>query len=180
MQEKKLMDHASIQLDAKKSAYQVLDQAWRGRSFPVDPRAIAVELGITVLEAELPETILGGLIKDAGKDAVVMLNACDTEDHKRFNCAQKLGYYIEHNRQHAECFKYVEFRVRRAGMDSDKSEIFADAFAASLLMPELAIRQLARKGMALKGMAQHFGVTTDALEYRLKQLGIDLEQIVAA
>jgi Zn-dependent peptidase ImmA (M78 family) len=174
------MNHASIQLDAKKSAYQLLDKAWRGRAFPVDPKAIAAELGITVLEAELPETILGGLIKDAGKDPVVMLNLNDSDDHKRFNCAQKLGYYIERSRQHAECYKYVEFRMRQGGMDGGVSEIFADAFAASLLMPELAIRQLARKGMALKGMARHFGVTNEALEYRLKQLGIDLEQIVAA
>lgn len=174
------MDHASIQLDAKKSAYQVLDQAWRGRNFPVDPKAIAEEMGVTVLESQLPETILGGLIKDAGKAPVVMLNLCETPDHQRFNCAQKLGYYIEQTRQHADCYKYVEFRVRRGDLDSGVSEMFADAFAASLLMPELAIRQLARKGMALKAMARHFGVTTDALEYRLKQLGIDLEQIVAA
>ncbi|HCY62801.1 MAG TPA: toxin [Oxalobacteraceae bacterium] len=174
------MNQASIQLDAKKSAYQVLDKAWRGHSFPVDPKAIAVAMGLTVLEAELPETILGGVIKDADKNAVVMLNQCDSDDHKRFNCAQKLGYYIEQSRQHAECYKYVEFRVRQGSMDSGVSEIFADAFAASLLMPELAIRQLARKGMAFKGMTRHFGVTAEALEYRLKQLGIDLEQIVAA
>ena len=174
------MSHAPIQLDAKKSAYQVLDKAWGGRGFPVDPRAIAAELGITVLEADLPETILGGLIKDAGKDAIIMLNLVDSDDHKRFNCAQKLGYYMERSRQHADGYKYVEFRVRRGGIEGGAPEVFADAFAASLLMPELAIRQLARKGMALKGMARHFGVTADALEYRLKQLGIDLEQIVAA
>ena len=34
--------------------------------------------------------------------------------------------------------------------------------------------------MAMAGMAQYFGVTVDALEYRIKQLGIDMEQIVAA
>lgn len=173
------MNHASIHLDAKKAAYQLLDSVWRGRGFPVDPKAIAAELGISVLEAELPENILGGLIKDAAKDPVVMLNQGDSHEHNRFNCAQKLGYYIERKAQHAECYKYVEFRVRH-GIDNGSPEIFADSFAASLLMPDLAVRQLARKGMALKGMAQYFGVTTDALEYRLKQLGIDLEQIVAA
>lgn len=173
------MTHASIHLDAKKSAYQLLDSVWRGRGFPVDPKVIAGKLGITVLEAELPENILGGLIKDADKDPVVMLNQGDSLEHNRFNCAQKLGYYTERKARNVECFKYVEFRVRH-GIDNGTSEIFADAFAASLLMPDLAVRQLARKGMALKGMAQHFGVTADALECRLKQLGIDLEQIVAA
>lgn len=173
------MNHASIQLDAKKAAYQLLDSVWRGRGFPIDPKAIAAAMGVVVLEADLPDNILGGLIKDSGKDAVVMLNQCDSMEHKRFTCAQKLGYFTEKKQQHAECYKYVEFRVRH-GADNGDQEIFADAFAASLLMPDLAVRQLARKGMALKGMAQHFGVSTDALEYRLKQLGIDLEQIVAA
>lgn len=174
------MNHASIHLDAKKSAYQILDSVWRGRGFPVDPTAIAAQMGIAVLEAELPENILGGLIKDAGKDPIVMLNQCDSVDHKRFNCAQKIGYYAGRMTQHAECYKYVEFRLRQGGLDAGAAEAFADSFAASLLMPELAVRQLARKGMAFGGMARHFGVTADALEYRLKQLGIDLEQIVAA
>lgn len=174
------MNQASIQLDAKKSACQVLDQAWRGRGFPVEPQAIATVMSLVVLEAELPETILGGVIKDAGKNPVVMLNQCDSDEHKRFNCAQKLGYHIERARHHAECYKYVEFRLRQGGIDSSEPEVFADAFAAALLMPELAMRQLARKGMALKAMARHFGVTVDALEYRLKQLDIDLEQIIAA
>lgn len=173
------MNPASIHLDAKKAAYQLLDSVWRGRGFPVDPRAVAAGMGIAVLEAELPENILGGLIKDAGKDPVVMLNQCDSVEHRRFNCAQKLGYFTAMNQQHAECYKYVEFRVRQ-GAENDGHETFADSFAASLLMPDLAVRQLARKGMAKKGMAQHFGVSADALEFRLKQLGIDLEQIVAA
>ncbi|RJG01140.1 ImmA/IrrE family metallo-endopeptidase [Noviherbaspirillum sedimenti] len=174
------MNHASIHLDAKKSAYQILDSVWRGRGFPVDPTAIATQMGIAVLEAELPENILGGLIKDAGKAPVVMLNQCDSADRKRFNCAQKLGYYAGQMNRHAECYKYVEFRLRQGGIDDGALEVFADAFAASLLMPDLAVRQLARKGLAFSGMASHFGVTADALEYRLKQLGIDLEQIVAA
>lgn len=174
------MSHASIHLDAKKSAYQILDSLWRGRGFPVDPHALAVEMGVTVLEAELPENILGGLVKDAGKAPVVMLNQAGSVDLKRFNCAQKLGYHVFQTQQHAECYKYVEFQMRLGAAGDGAGEIFADVFAASMLMPDLAVRQLARKGMALAGMARHFGVTVDAMEYRLKQLGIDLEQIVAA
>lgn len=174
------MNHASIHLDAKKSAYQILDSVWRARGFPVDPRAIAAELGVTVLESELPENILGGLIKDADKDPVILLNQVDTEEHKRFNCAQKLGHYIEMMTQEADCYKYVEFRVQPAIRSDSTEEIFANYFSASLLMPDLAVRQLARKGMSLKSMAKHFGVTIDAMEYRVRQLGIDLEQIIAA
>ncbi len=174
------MNPAAIHLEAKKAAYQLVDSVWRGRGFPVDPHVMAAEMGLTVFEAELPENILGGLIKDAGKAAVVMLNQCDGDEHKRFNCAQKLGYYTDKTKQQAECYKYVEFRLRQDGQEDGAAEIFADAFAAALLMPDLAVRHLARKGMALKSMARHFGVSAEALEYRLKQLGIDLEQIVVA
>ncbi len=172
------MNQAAIQLDAKKAAYQILDSVWSGRGFPVEPLAIGVDMGLRVLEAELPENMLGGLVKDANKQPVVMLNQIDTPEHKRFNCAQKLGVYMEHCRREPTHFRYVEFRLRTT--NDDVLEAFGDAFAAALLMPELAVRQMARKGMAFKAMTQHFGVSREALEFRLRQLGIDLEQIVVA
>ncbi len=174
------MNHASINLDAKKSANQLLDTLWNGRGFPVDPKWIAQELGVIVLEADLPENILGGLVKDANKDPVILLNQIDTEAHKRFNCAQKIGHYVDLMTQDADCYRYVDFRVQQASSGDNTEELFANYFGASLLMPELAVRQVARKGMSLTSMAKHFGVTADAIEYRLVQLGIDLELIVAA
>lgn len=171
------MNQAAIQLEAKKAAYQILDSVWSGRGFPVDPLVIAADMGLQVLEADLPENILGGLVKDVNKLPVIMLNQSDSLEHKRFNCAQKLGIYTEFQHREPAQFRYVEFRLRTA---DDVNEAFGDAFAAALLMPELAVRQMARKGMAFRVMTQYFGVSSAALEFRLRQLNIDLEQIVAA
>ncbi len=174
------MNHASINLDAKKSANQLLDTVWNGRGFPVDPKWIAKALGVKVLETDLPENILGGLIKDIDKDPVILLNQVDTEDHKRFNCAQKIGHYVELMTQDADSYRYVDFRMQQAAFSDSDEEVFANYFGQSLLMPELTVRQLARKGMSLSSMAKHFGVSKVAMEFRLKHLGVDLELIVAA
>lgn len=164
------MNHASINQDANKSAHQLLDTLWRGRGFPVDPMKIAEELGVTVLETALPDNVLGGLVKDADKDAVILLNQGESNDHKRFNCAQKIGHYVDLVAHQAVCYKYVDFRVHQTEFGAD--EVFANYFGAALLMPDIAVRQLAREGMAAAAMAKHFGVTVDAMEYRMRELGL--------
>lgn len=169
------MNHSSINLDAKRSAHQLLDTVWQGRGFPVDPVWIAEELGVTVLETDLPENVLGGLVKDADKDPVILLNQIDSKDHKRFNCAQKIGHYVDLMMQDADCYKYVDFRMQQADFSESGEEIFANYFGASLLMPEPEVRGLASKGVTVKAMADHFGVSMDMMEYRLKSLDIDAE-----
>ncbi|MBI1890675.1 MAG: ImmA/IrrE family metallo-endopeptidase [Burkholderiales bacterium] len=166
------MDQALIDLDAKKSAHQLLNEVWGGRGFPVDPIWIAEELGVTVLETELPDNVLGGLVKDADKDPVILINRFDTDDHKRFNCAQKIGHYVDLMMQDADCYKYVDFRMQQANFAASADQIFANYFGESLLMPEMEVRTMAEDGASLEVMAKHFGVTEDAMEYRLKSLGV--------
>lgn len=174
------MSHASINLDARKSAHQVLDTVWRGRGFPVDPMWIASELGCKVLETALPDNVLGGLVKDADKDPVILLNQDENTDHKRFNCAQKIGHYIDLMMQDTDCYKYVDFRMQQAAFSASAEEIFANYFGASLLMPDLVVRRMAQDGCSLAGMAKYFGVTPEAMEYRLQQLDITLNVPLAA
>jgi hypothetical protein len=132
--EGKSMNTVSINLDAKKSAYQLLHSVWGGRGFPVDPVWIAEELGLSVLETELPDNVLGGLVKDADKDPVILLNQCDTADHKRFNCAQKIGHYVDLMMQDADNYRYVDFRLQRAASAVSCDQVFANYFGESLLM----------------------------------------------
>jgi Zn-dependent peptidase ImmA (M78 family) len=168
------MNTASINVDAKKSAYQLLNSVWGGRGFPVDPVWIAEELGLTVLEAALPDNVLGGLIKDADKDPVILLNQLDTADHKRFNCAQKIGHYVDLMMHDADCYKYVDFRLQQANFAASSEQIFANYFGESLLMPEAEVMELVEEKASIEDMARHFGVTEDAMEYRLRTLGVGM------
>lgn len=165
------MQNAATNLEAGRSACQLLDTVWRGRGFPVDPMLIAEELGVTVLEADLPENVLGGLLKDADKDPVILLNQVDTRDHKRISCARKIGRYVDLTMHDEDCYKYVDFRTQQAG-SAGADEIFAEYFSASLLMPEQEVRGLAQKNMPLAAMAEHFGVSADEMGSRLESLEI--------
>lgn len=164
------MQHSSNNLDANKSACQLLDSVWQGRGFPIDPVWIAEELGVTVLEADLPENVMGGLVKDADKDAVILLNQLDTVDHKRFSCAQKIGHYVDFMLHDEDCYKYVDFGAQQASFMASAEEVFATYFGASLLMPEAEVRDMVGKNMPLAEMAAHFGVSEEVMKVRLAVL----------
>lgn len=165
------MQSTATNVEAGKSACQLLDTVWRGRGFPVDPMLIAEELGVTVLETDLPENVLGGLLKDADKDPVILLNQVDSQDHKRISCARKIGRYVDLTMQDEDCYKYVDFRTQQAGSAAD-GEVFAEYFSASLLMPEQEVRGLMQKNMPLGAMAEHFGVSEDEMRSRLASLAM--------
>ncbi|WP_368736036.1 ImmA/IrrE family metallo-endopeptidase [Streptococcus anginosus] len=50
--------------------------------------------------------------------------------------------------------------------------MYANEFAANLLMPEARVRELADSGASLLKMSDFFGVSVSAIGYRLKVLGI--------
>lgn len=163
---------AAMNLEAGKSACHLLDTVWCERGFPVDPVWIAEELGMTVLEADLPSNVLGGLLKDADKDAVILLNQIETPDHKRISCAQKIGHYVDLSQHDEDCYRYVDFRAQQAGFQAGADAVFANYFGASLLMPEHAVQDMLRQGVTPVAMAEHFGVDEDVMLSRLESLGV--------
>ena len=152
-----------MRLHAKKAAELLLRQAWPSRSFPVDTYRIATSLGIDVVELDLPEGVSGALIKEVGKDPVIMLHSKDSRNRKRFSCAHELGHYIDRQDKDADCYEYVDLRNAEAALWTDPEEIFANQFAANLLMPEEEVRRLGREGMPYFIMALRFGVSDDAI-----------------
>ncbi|MNN80029.1 hypothetical protein D3C81_1967230 [compost metagenome] len=56
--------------------------------------------------------------------------------------------------------------------NDDPDERYANAFAATLLMPEKYVRKLYRSARNIQELADAFGVSTAAMNFRLKNLGI--------
>jgi Zn-dependent peptidase ImmA (M78 family) len=81
--------------------------------------------------------------------------------------------------QDTDCYKYVDFRMQQANFTASSEQIFANYFGESLLMPESEVRLMAEEGISLDSMAAHFGVTEEAMEYRMKQLGIVADALLA-
>lgn len=161
---------------AEREAYQLLLEAWHpdddGFEIPVDPFHIARRLGLRVFAAKLDSDVSGMLIKEPGRDPVIYVNGNDTENRQRFSCAHELGHYILRASSNSDdAFGYIDRRGEEAPRGTNPAEIYANQFAAELLMPQENVRRLA-PSMSDASLAVKFNVSVGAMKYRLENLGI--------
>jgi Zn-dependent peptidase ImmA (M78 family) len=165
-------------------ARQVARQIARPRAdeLPVDVRAIAEELGVTVADVDLSDDVSAVLVtKD--KQAIIGVNRAHHPNRQRFSIAHEIGHLLLHA-QNAGTQTFIEstsvfFRDGRSSDGSELREIEANAFAAELLMPEHRLRNELRSQRldlldedAMKPLAQKFGVSVQALNIRIARLGL--------
>lgn len=157
-------------MEAAEDAAKLLRAAWGG-AIPVDPVAIARTAGLRVLDAELDEKTLGALVKNPGQDPVILLNQSDSPNRRRFTCAHELGHFVRRAEETDE-YTTVDLRnpVSATGLDSE--EIYANEFAASLLMPEDEVKSLVEAGLDDLEMAIRFKVSREAMQHRLDNLDL--------
>lgn len=152
------------------AAESILSEVWGERGFPVDPVWIANQLGIDVVEADLPDDVSGALIKESGRDPVILIEREDSRSRRRFSCAHEIGHYISRTRSSCETYEYVDLRGKNSGWGTNSEEIYANRFAANLLMPERKVRDWYSEGLPSVVMAYRFGVSDEAMQNRLKTL----------
>jgi hypothetical protein len=157
--------------DPKLEAESLLRSAWQGRGLPVDPIIIAHELGIDVVVSSLEPGISGKLSKMPGFDARITLNRDDSKNRIRFTCAHELGHYVSHSDE-PDSYHYVDRRDPLSATGQSAEERFANQFAASLLMPEGDVRQRWTEGSSESALAYQFGVSQEAMNFRLRNLGL--------
>lgn len=138
-------------------------------SLPVDPFEIAQKLGIKAYAATLDEDVSGMLIKRAGQDPEIYVNASDSPNRQRFTCAHELGHYVKRSATGDPSWEYVEHRDLLTSQGSNAEEIYANQFAAGLLMPRETVEAL-HAGLGPAALAYSFGVSADAMHYRLVNL----------
>lgn len=139
-------------------------------SFPVDPVYIANALGINVLQAHLDEEVAGMIVKKPFEDAEIYLNSAQAESRKRFTCAHEIGHFIQRSNAGELEFEFADFRDNRSSTGSDAEEVYANQFAAELLMPARYVRRMHENGDGVTQLAYRFGVSTDAMQNRMKTL----------
>jgi Zn-dependent peptidase ImmA (M78 family) len=163
----------NIKTQAAHDARAVLDATLGGVSVPVDPVVIARMLGLDVLLADLPDKVSGALIKLEGHDPAIFLNRMDATNRQRFTCAHELGHYVWRlNRPDGLTYEFVDLRGTLAAEGTADEEVYANAFAAELLMPEEVVRSMLREGLPPFLIAARLQVSDDALRIRLKNLGV--------
>lgn len=157
---------------------------------PIDPYRIAEVEGISVSPERLPRDTSSILLRDPSGLRIICVNTAHSETRKRFSVAHELGHAVLHfgNRPpsvgEAAVSRPLEvlFRDGLAGTGTDRVEIDANTFAAALLMPselttETFIERLQRSpntrtDRLVKEMAIDFGVSEQAMSYRLINLGV--------
>ena len=159
------MNATTAAMYARKSAHSLLQSVWIDRGFPVDPVWIAGKLGVTVIETELPEAVLGSLVKDHNKDPVIIINQSNEQEYKRFNCAHKIGHFADHELHQDDFYKHLALKDNHSS--DDPQEVFAHRFSQELLMPEDEIHRLESEGASVETMARHFGVPAELMRIRI-------------
>jgi Zn-dependent peptidase ImmA (M78 family) len=153
------------------------------REAPVPVEDIAARLGakISFEPFEGKGELSGMLLRDKGQ-TVIGINSSHPTVRQRFSIAHEIGHLVMHQGS-----VYVDQTVRfnrdsKSSMAIDPEEIQANGFAAELLMPEKLVtasvkRRLTKRpnvssGMLIAELALEFEVSTQAMEYRLTNLGI--------
>lgn len=148
------------------TALDVLRNYW-DRKLPVNPAAIARKMGVE-LKGD-PDLSYSGHYHYNSGSPVITYKAVEYRPRLRFTIAHELGHHvngdIEAPRDDAESF---------SARSRDPIEVAANQFAAALLMPEPVVKYLIREqGVTdLDDLADRFGVSTVAMQFRLRNLGL--------
>jgi Zn-dependent peptidase ImmA (M78 family) len=142
-------------------------------ALPVDPSYIAGKLGVKVFTAGLDDQISGMLVKRPAQDPEIYLNATDSTNRQRFTCAHELGHYVMRTSTETlgDSWEFIDLRDPLSADGTKPDEIWANKFAAALLMPADLVKKMA-KDHNVASLAYEFGVSTDAMGFRLQNLGL--------
>lgn len=157
---------------------------------PIDIDKIAIALGISVeYDHSISQDIVGKIFF-AGESPIVKINPLRNsyDPRRRFTLAHEIGHYCLHSAKTKQGFVDSQKTMSRTESYWDKYESEANNFAAQLLMPKTLIldegqniiREYREKNNAkdmpvrlfVETMADKFEVSSKAMEYRLKNIGI--------
>jgi Zn-dependent peptidase ImmA (M78 family) len=148
-----------------------------GSTIPVDPVAIAYDNNIKITVKRLEDGIDGGISKKDNQ-YTIYVNSNTSDNRKRFTIAHELGHYFLHKTIKNEAAIEDESEILDKNRDDFSSlgvfagEIEANGFAAALLMNKDEVVNAWNDYENLSYVASMFGVSTIALQNRLKHLKV--------
>lgn len=163
---------ANMHYDPTEEAEAILRTHWSPDDIPVDPIRIARKIGIDVYEAQLGSDVSGLIRKLPFEAAQIFIDVDDPVVRQRFTCAHELGHYIDRAPSDDGEIAFVDHRDSKSAQGSDPNEIFANQFAAALLMPRAKVEEFNTAGYSAARMAGLFKVSLEAMRFRLKGLNI--------
>jgi Zn-dependent peptidase ImmA (M78 family) len=147
---------------------------------PVPVGRIAKAEGARIFYQSLEDNVSGFLYRDQ-QQAVIGVNTHHAPVRQNFTTAHELGHLLLHDQEqlHVDHDFRVRLRDDTSSQGTDEAEREANFFAASLLMPRAFLeRDLEGQDYVdllddemLRDLARKYGVSTQALMNRLKNIG---------
>jgi Zn-dependent peptidase ImmA (M78 family) len=151
---------------------------------PIDPERVASLCGIEVVKQTfLDGEVSGMLLREEGRPSIIGVNASQAPTRQRFTLAHEIGHWRLHPGRLITFDRPIRINRRDnvSSMATDREEIEANAFAANLLMPETAVREMLRavppekrhdSDLSTEWLAKQFDVSQAAMGFRLINLGL--------
>lgn len=144
--------------------------------YPVDVNTVVEENGLDIvyfdpsLNAKSKLSNVSGMLDGAHKK--IYINTNDSIERQRFTAAHELAHYLYEHSTDSYGLNY-----RHDGPKKTAVERKADDFAAELLMPSPLVKKVVNKYESAKPtlneIAELFGVSLQAMRYKLDTLGLD-------
>lgn len=144
-------------------------------SLPIDVDGLAQEIGLTVQRMILPDGTDGMLVREAPyENFKAVLDAGASVHRSRFTLAHEIGHYIHKYQNYPDKMVggILERRDMASSQGTEGDEVWANRFAAALLMPGGIVAKLWGDGLAIGDMAEMFNVSQEAMTYRISNLGL--------
>jgi Zn-dependent peptidase ImmA (M78 family) len=163
----------AVHAAAERDAQQLLGRLGM-TDIPVDPIKVARALGITTWTSDLQENVAGVLVKRQREPPEIYINADDHINRQRFTTAHEVGHFFDRARQgDADTpVSFVDYRDDLSAQGTDPAEMYANGFAAALLMPAARVREYWERSRDAATLASKFQVSLEAMGHRLRNLGL--------
>lgn len=154
------------------SASDVLDIAWEKGKYPIDPVSIAILFGMEIKydDSLAKDGLSGKLELRDNLPPIIYVNPKNSNIRQRFIIAHELGHYFCGH----DSSPRIDTEFNLSPIVYKPEERQANAFAAQLLMPEIYLNYFIfnEKIADLDILADKFKVSTMAIHFRLKNLGL--------
>lgn len=147
---------------------------------PVDVDSLAKALGVRVERTDLGRDCSGVLVRRDGR-AVIGVSWTDPPVRQRFTVAHEIAHHELHGAEtYVDRGHYiVQYRDLSSGSGTKTEEREANQFAAAVLMPRPSVAEAFLEqpfdltdDEGLRKLADKFEVSTQAMSYRLSNLGL--------
>jgi Zn-dependent peptidase ImmA (M78 family) len=143
-------------------------------NYPIDPLEIARRCEFEVLAVNFIDKSLAGTVAVENGKVTIAVSADDEPSGRVFTIAHEIGHALLHL-EGAYNGNLKDSRVslqRHPSGDGMTVEIEANEFATNLLMPEQMLTAAWASIKDPASLAEKFGVSGDAMRYRLKSLSL--------